>query len=361
MRYPLAILAPLALLAAGTACADDAQDKYFLGTNAYFGILPGYAFPAKAMGTSGTGFTGSGIFGYQFARNFSVEVNAQTSTFGTGGGKGTDFYQHGGTVDLVGSLFDRRTSKLTPYMLIGVGGVYNDLSPDDRDGGNFIANAGIGVVSGGLFGSNVRFRAEGRYVFDRKESNYNEYRALAGLEFQIGKASDHQLAEAAPAQPQVVEVVKEVERVVPDSDGDTVDDEKDKCPDTPKGFKVDADGCIIANQTIDLHGVTFEFNKSRLTPNAQTVLDLIAPAFSGQPTLKAEIDGHTDMVGSGPYNLKLSQRRADSVRQYLIGKGAKPEQLTAVGYGKSQPRITPEKTPDDAELNRRVEFRVLAK
>jgi OOP family OmpA-OmpF porin len=87
----------------------------------------------------------------------------------------------------------------------------------------------------------------------------------------------------------------------------------------------------------------------------------VVPAFTGQPSLQVEIGGHTDSVGSVGYNQGLSQRRAEAVRQYLISQGAKPEQIVAKGYGKSQLLINPEKTSDDRELNRRVEFKVVGK
>jgi OmpA-OmpF porin, OOP family len=155
------------------------------------------------------------------------------------------------------------------------------------------------------------------------------------------------------------EVVREVERPVPDTDGDGVNDGRDRCPDTPSGLRVDASGCVVENQAIELRGVTFEFNQSRLTPNAQTVLDHVARAFTGQASLRVEIAGHTDSVGSPEFNERLSQRRADAVRSYLIFRGASQSQLGARGYGESQLLIDPEKSDDDRERNRRVEFRVV--
>ena len=98
-----------------------------------------------------------------------------------------------------------------------------------------------------------------------------------------------------------------------------------------------------------------------LTPaqrhSLETVLDSVVPAFIGQPSLRAEVAGHTDSRGSAAYNLNLSQRRAQSVRQYLIAHGAHSEQLTARGYGKSELLIDPEKSDSDRERNRRVELR----
>jgi OOP family OmpA-OmpF porin len=165
--------------------------------------------------------------------------------------------------------------------------------------------------------------------------------------------------ELPPPKVEFREVIREVPRPFIDSDGDGVPDERDKCPDTPHGMKVDSDGCIIPDQIIELRGVTFEFNKTRLSPNAGAVLDAVVKAFIGQPSLRVEIGGHTDSIGSDQYNLKLSQGRADAVRNYLVGAGARPEQITAVGYGESRLLINPEKNDDDRELNRRVEFKVV--
>jgi OOP family OmpA-OmpF porin len=187
----------------------------------------------------------------------------------------------------------------------------------------------------------------------------NDFRILAGVEVPLGHV---RVVQAPPeVRVEVKEVIKEVPRPWIDTDGDGVDDEHDLCPNTPKGLKVDATGCVIAGQQIVLNGVVFEFNKTRLVVNAQTILDTLAPAFLGQPSLKVEIAGHTDSIGSVEANQKLSQGRAEAVREYLISKGAKPEQLTAKGYGKSEPLITPEVTSEDRERNRRVEFRVLEK
>ena len=72
-----------------------------------------------------------------------------------------------------------------------------------------------------------------------------------------------------------------------------------------------------------------------------------------------ELAGHTDSVGSEAYNQQLSQRRAESVRNYLLDLGVDPDQLTAVGYGESKP-IRSNDTEEGRERNRRVEFNVVS-
>jgi len=124
------------------------------------------------------------------------------------------------------------------------------------------------------------------------------------------------------------------------------------------GQPIDLDGCK-AGDTIVLRGVTFDFNKARLTPNAKTILNQVADALVARKDIDVEIDGYTDSVGSDSYNLKLSQRRADSVKQYLIGRGIDAGRMTTKGYGETKP-IASNKTDEGREMNRRVELKIMA-
>jgi outer membrane protein OmpA-like peptidoglycan-associated protein len=107
-----------------------------------------------------------------------------------------------------------------------------------------------------------------------------------------------------------------------------------------------------------LTGVTFEFNKSRLTLDAMKVLDFVAQSVKTHPEAKIEVGGYTDSVGSAAYNQRLSLARARSVRAYLIRVGAAADQFTAVGYGKSRP-VASNATEEGRAQNRRVELRRL--
>ena len=134
----------------------------------------------------------------------------------------------------------------------------------------------------------------------------------------------------------------------------------DKCPNTTKGLKVDASGCVRDAQTLVLQNVNFEFNKSTLTAGAQDVLRGVAKGLNSQKDLKVEIAGHTDSKGSDSYNLRLSNERAASVRSFLISQSVSPTQLVSKGYGEAQPVAT-NSTDAGRAQNRRVEFRVLSK
>jgi OOP family OmpA-OmpF porin len=327
----------------------------------YIAILPGYSFPSKAYGTTGNGATVSGIYGRELAAHLGFEVNIQSSTFETGTHGGTDFYQNGATVDATYALWNRREETLlTPFALAGVGAVYDDFYPNNRDGIAFILDAGLGVLTRPLFSNGIRLRLDARYVHDGKEGGHAEPRLIAGIEIPLGRVERH--IEYLPGKTEIREVIREVPAVpapVVDSDGDGVDDTRDHCPNTPRGMKVDGVGCVVIQQTFALQGVNFESNKALLTQSAQAQLNVVALAFAGQPSLKVEIAGHTDSVGSVAANLELSQQRAESVRAYLISRGVHPDRLVARGYGKSQLQVNPEKTNEDRERNRRVELRVV--
>jgi len=322
----------------------------------YFALIPAYVFPDRSLATQGRGFALTALYGRPLTPHLAVEFNVNGAIFETGPASGTDFYQKGLSADLVYSFGDTQRA-LRPYALAGIGGAYDDFYPNHLAGATLLLDAGAGVVTRPLFGDRVALRLEARYVRDTRDGGHNEPRVGLGIEIPLGRPP---LVRTVMTERVVErEVVREVARAWVDSDGDGVDDEHDLCPGTPPGVRVDAHGCAIPDQVIELRGVTFEFNKARLTPNAQAVLDGVAPAFIGQPSLRVEIGGHTDSVGSVDANLKLSQQRAEAVRDYLISRGAQPSQIIARGYGKSRPEFSPERSAEERERDRRVELRTL--
>jgi outer membrane protein OmpA-like peptidoglycan-associated protein len=152
-----------------------------------------------------------------------------------------------------------------------------------------------------------------------------------------------------------------------DSDFDGVCDGFDPCPGTPVGTLVDENGCPRARETellntgrIRLSNVNFDFDQSTIRPDAYAVLDTVGRVLTRWPGLKVEIGGHTDSRGSAAYNRALSQRRAASVRAYLLEKFPqfKQAQLTPKGYGEDRP-LVPNTGEESMQMNRRVEFVVL--
>jgi OOP family OmpA-OmpF porin len=123
------------------------------------------------------------------------------------------------------------------------------------------------------------------------------------------------------------------------------------------GEKVDLSGCA-SGDVIVLRGVNFDFNKATLTANAKTILDQVADALKAAADIKVEIGGHTDGKGGTAYNQKLSEKRAESVKAYLVEHGIDAGRMTTKGYGKEHP-IADNKTDEGRELNRRVELKIL--
>ncbi len=105
--------------------------------------------------------------------------------------------------------------------------------------------------------------------------------------------------------------------------------------------------------------VHFDFDKYNIKKDSYGILSDVASILKSNPQIKKiRIEGHTDAIGTDAYNMKLSQRRANSVREYLIKQGVSADRLEAVGYGKSRP-IAPNNTAAGRAKNRRVEFNVI--
>ena len=111
-------------------------------------------------------------------------------------------------------------------------------------------------------------------------------------------------------------------------------------------------------ERIVLRGVNFDFDKSEIRPDASVILEEAASILSGKPDVQVRVEGHTDATGPEAYNQGLSERRADSVRTYLVEHGIAEAQLTSVGFGESNP-ISTNDTREGRALNRRVELQVL--
>ena len=120
---------------------------------------------------------------------------------------------------------------------------------------------------------------------------------------------------------------------------------------------MDAHGCEIPS-TIELRGVNFASNSDRLLGGAEKVLDDAIAWLKKNPHLAVEVAGHTDSDGAAAPNLALSDRRALTVRDYLIAGGITPSRLTARGYGEAEP-IADNATREGKAENRRVELRII--
>ena len=116
---------------------------------------------------------------------------------------------------------------------------------------------------------------------------------------------------------------------------------------------------IEANASIILKNIFFDVNKFDLKPESESELDKMVQLLNENPTLKIQINGHTDSVGKAADNLKLSDNRAKAVVAYLVKKNILSQRLSAKGFGATQP-IAPNKTEEGKALNRRTEMKVVS-
>jgi outer membrane protein OmpA-like peptidoglycan-associated protein len=123
------------------------------------------------------------------------------------------------------------------------------------------------------------------------------------------------------------------------------------------------DGCpkkynlvVVTEKKIELkQTVYFDFNKATIKPVSFPLLNDVASAMKDNPTVNVEVGGHTDSIGDDNYNLKLSQKRAESVRAYLVKRGIDGSRMVPKGYGENVP-IADNRTKEGRDQNRRVEF-----
>ena len=142
----------------------------------------------------------------------------------------------------------------------------------------------------------------------------------------------------------------------PDRDKDGVVDIDDKCPDQP-GLK-DYQGCVPEKAkkfTGAIKGINFATGSAKILSPSFKILDQAVAVLKEFQELRMRIEGHTDDVGEAEMNKKLSQARAESVRDYLVGKGIAADRFEAVGYGEDKP-VADNKTSKGRAQNRRTEF-----
>jgi outer membrane protein OmpA-like peptidoglycan-associated protein len=154
---------------------------------------------------------------------------------------------------------------------------------------------------------------------------------------------------------------------IPDTDKDGIVDSLDKCPTEPETINgnKDEDGCpdagrslvvVTANKISILEKVYFATGKAVILARSFPLLKQVAAVLRANPQLEhIRVEGHTDNQGKAEKNLDLSQRRAETVRTFLIKEGIPAERLEAKGLGQTTP-VDTNKTPAGRENNRRVEF-----
>tara|TARA_R110000823_G_scaffold210224_3_gene340413 strand:+ start:18612 stop:19637 length:1026 start_codon:yes stop_codon:yes gene_type:complete len=280
--------------------------------------------------------TGTPVVGLEWAfnDNWAAEILfADDETDLDGGGDADVTTWQIGMLYYAGSYIGEGM-RLRPYAAFGAGEI--DLDADNFDTVETTVNGGLGVRW--MLGKRVGMRLEARALYSLDESE-TDILTTAGLNIYLGKVD---------ADPVVAEVV--------DSDGDGVPDDRDRCPGTAPGTRVDADGCplpVAKVASVKLK-VLFAFDSSRVQEEYFDDLSELADFLKRFSDLQVDVEGHTDSIGPDDYNMSLSQRRANAVVDVLVNQyGIARSRLEPKGYGETQP-VASNDTKDGRAENRRV-------
>ena len=355
--------------------------------------------------------------GWQVHPNVSFELYAMGAKYGSKSGAGTaDFIGGGGAISYFPFARAEDYGLSGLYALLGTG--YGDGNAKVHtvpasDQNRYLFDVGVGYLQPVL--GDVKLRVDLRYRYDRLVDPFGQFNGensttTSGYEEPVVSVGFLVPLGARPAPPvpvpvAVVEPVKlcadgadndgdgkidfpadagctsaeDSDETDPpqcsdgkDNDGDGLtdqpadagcvgledNDEADPCKSPSSGERLSMKGCKEGDVII-LRGVNFEFDDSRLTVNAKTILDGVADELNAYPDIRVEIGGYTDARGSDEYNQKLSEGRAEAVVGYLEQRGIAKDRMVAAGHGEGSP-VSDNETDEGRELNRRVELKIVS-
>ncbi|MCX5846933.1 MAG: outer membrane beta-barrel domain-containing protein [Deltaproteobacteria bacterium] len=309
-----------------------------------------------------------GRLGYNFTRHFGIEGVGEyiDSRVDDRARVGRTEGQYGSPMDRVNLTFYHLDlvyhilpdSKFTPFVLVGFGGTHYDPSISTKDMAAF--NVGVGAKY--WVTDHIAFRVDLKdyMVTEIFQETYHNIGATIGITFAFGgkaKPAPVPVEKYEPiAKPTPEPMVKEKveEKVVIMASEPKVEEQVMVAAAEPK---------IIILAFEDVH---FDFDKSTLKPEAQTILKRNVQMLKDNPKAKVRIAGYTSAAGTEAYNQALSERRAKAVQEYLINEGIiTPDRLSTIGYGETHPAMY-EAAPKEiyskaAKANMRVLFEIIVK
>lgn len=329
-KKQLLMAAGLAALSTGVL-ADDLDQRVYLSGGLSYTLMDSdrdNLGPRVEVENAPGGFVG---IGKAINEWLNLELNLKGQHADLEGVSGS-WKQYGATVD--GLVFFNRSPAFAPYAVLGAGALRSDVS-HVKNSTSPVIEAGLGFMHD-IDDDGAKLRLEARHRWDFADLNrrpgsddktFNDWVLMAGVSIPIGARP-----QSAPEPRPVVTMAEPEPTPAP--------------PPAP------------VTETVVLKGVNFCFDCDTLSSEARQILDTNAMALINQrPNATFEVAGHTDAVGSDAYNQNLSERRAGSVRGYLVDQGVDASRMTAVGYGESQP-VADNGTAAGRAENRRVELRI---
>lgn len=271
-------------------------------------------------------------------------------------------------ISLAGYFHLAPNSSLNPYIFAGFG----DMIYQRRNGaGVYIPSnsytttvnipMGLGfeipmsekIYFSTVFGYNVTDDNTDNIKVDRLDS-YGSVKI--GLNFRVGSSEPAQVAQETyiPKEPVTRVETVYVEKPIVQTKTDTLYITKTVEVEKPAAPPTDLSK-VEKGQSMTLEGILFDKGSAKITKSSEAVLAGVVKTLADNPDIMVEIQGHTDNTGNETANMKLSARRADAVKAYLVQNGIAKDRLTAKGYGQTKPAASND-TPEGRAKNRRIQF-----
>lgn len=307
----------------------------------------------------GTGFNNDLGYYFGFGYDLTDRISAELSTFDldpeseAAGGREMDIDHY--KLDLIYNL-DLQLGMFDTFVVGGVGS--SDLRMEEDS---------LWDIGGGIkyqINDNWTWRTAIRsYQYFNRDHEDNDWGIDTSFVYRFGGNNSRPASSPAPAPASRPAAAAAPERAPapapatsPDADRDGVPDSRDNCPDTPRNYAVDEDGCPIPVEEIarvELM-VNFDFDRSEVKPEYYSEIEEVADFMEQYPDVVIELEGHTDSRGTEEYNRGLSDRRAAAVRQVMIDRfNVQGSRVSSRGFGEAQPVATNDTDAGRAQ-NRRV-------
>jgi len=394
------VVSDSSILKASTACAFTPVSHWSIGLKGggnYFRVAPGSVsrrdqfnwVGGAAIEYSINPLVGLGVEYMYNPYGHTYQLNA--NQIGTMEGRTHDVLMYA-SINLMNLLVPNRTkfwSKMNIYGDAGVGvGFYqfklmdaaNNVIVDSRNAGDGVPETVMGKLGLNLeynisksiaLGGEVQYRYYDRTNlggYEMSKGNSDALTATIGLRFKLGANGQKQHARnisMCEYYPKPAPVI--INKIVKDNTVETMDRLK----------AIEAENAALNNKINKLNNqvdslsanedkanlptyenIEFEFGSDRLTQGSYRALDEIAATLKNdKSTVRLNVAGYTDYVGTEEFNQTLSVKRANAVKRYLLSKNVPSSSVTIIGYGEKNP-IAPNNTAEGRELNRRVEFQL---